>query len=88
MSWTMIQLMVSAVALFWAGVAALTAFAVQLAILNLTGRRLRPLRWAPLAVPALALGWGGFRGSVIEMGAGGALLLGWALAWAVYKIMK
>ena len=57
MSWTMIQLMISAVALFWAGVTALTAFAVQLAILNLTGRRLRPLRWAPLAVPVLALAW-------------------------------
>lgn len=88
MSWTMIMFVLSAVALFWAGVAALTAFAVQLAILNLTERRFQFLRWALLVAAAPALCCAGLTESVIWLGAAGTLLLGWGLGWAVYKLQK
>ncbi len=77
MSWIMIMLVLSAAVLFWIGVAILAAFVVQLAILSLTERRLRLLRWAPLAVPVLLLWYAGLTGSVLGLGGGGALLLGW-----------
>lgn len=88
MSWTMMMLVLSAAALFGACLAALAAFVVQLAILNLTERRFQFLRWAPLAAAALALCCAGLTESVIWLGAAGALLLGWALAWAAYKLQK
>lgn len=88
MPWTMMMLALSAVALFGACLAALAAFVVQLAILGLTERRFRFLRWAPLTAPALALCRAGLAESAIWLGAAGALLLGWGLGWVIYKIMK
>ena len=88
MSWIMIMLVLSAAVLFWIGVAILAAFVVQLAILSLTERRLRLLRCAPLAVPAQLLRYAGLTGSVLGLGGGGALLLGWGLGWALYKFQK
>ena len=82
MSWTMIMLVLSATVLFWMGVAVLAALVVQLII------RLRLLRWAPLTVPALLLWCAGLTGSVLGLGAAGALLLGWGLGWALYKFQK
>lgn len=77
-----------AVTILGAGLVVLAAFAAQLVILSLTERRFHFLRWAPLAVPALALYCGILRGSVIEAGLAGALLLGWALGWAAYRFQK
>ena len=88
MSWTMIMLVLSATVLFWMGVAVLAALVVQLIILSLTQRLLRLLRWAPLTVPALLLWCAGLTGSVLGLGAAGALLLGWGLGWALYKFQK
>ena len=86
MSWIMIMLVLSAAVLFWIGVAILAAFVVQLAILSLTERRLRG--WAPVGVPALGLWFAGLNGSVLGVGGGGGLLLGWGLGWALYKFQK
>lgn len=85
MSWVMIMLALSAVALFFASAAALAAWVVQFIILNLTERRFRPLRQVTLAVPALMLCQAGLARSVIWLGAAGALFLGWGLAWFAYK---
>lgn len=87
MSWVMIMLVLSAVALFFASAAALAAWVVQFIILNLTERRFRPLRQVTLAVPALMLCQAGLARSVIWLGAAGALFLGWGLAWPVYRWM-
>lgn len=88
MSWAMMMLALSAVALFGACLAALAAFVVQLAILGLTERRFRFLRWAPLTAPGLALCRAGLAESAIWLGAAGALLLGWGLGWAAYKFQQ
>lgn len=80
--------LIAAIAIFGAVLAALAVFAVQLIVLMLTERRLRSLRWAPLAAPALVLCCGVLRRSVVGIGAAGAFLLGWALAWALYKFSK
>ena len=87
---TMSQLLflIAAIAIFGAVLAALAAFAVQLIVLMLTERRLRSLRWAPLAAPALVLCLGILQSSAIELGLAGALLLGWGLGWVIYKVMK
>ena len=84
----MMMLVLSAVAIFWAGVAALAAFAVQLIVLSLTERRFRSLRWVTLAVPAAALACGALAQSVIWLGAAGSLLLGWGLGWALYRFQN
>lgn len=88
MSMRAILLMLLAVTIFLALLAILTAWVVQFIILSLTERRFRFLRWAPLAAPALALCLGILRRSVIEMGAAGALLLGWGLAWVAYRFQE
>lgn len=77
-----------AAAVFLAALVVLTVLFVQLILLSLTERRFRFLRWATLAVPALALYCGARNESVVEAGAAGALLLGWGLAWASYKFLK
>lgn len=83
-----ILLILVVVGVIWAGLAALAAWVAQLIILSLTERRLRFLRWAPLATPALALCCGILNISVTWLGAAGALLVGWGLAWGVYKFQK
>ena len=88
MTMPQLQLALLAAAAFLAGLAALAAGTAQLIILSLTERRLRLLRWAPLAVPALLLWCAGLTGSVLGLGAAGALLLGWGLGWALYKFQK
>ena len=87
---TMSQLLflIAAIAIFGAVLATLAVFAVQLIVLMLTERRLRSLRWAPLAAPALVLCCGVLRRSVVRIGAAGAFLLGWGLGWVIYKVMK
>lgn len=85
MTMTQLLLLLMAAAIF---LASLAAFAVQLIILSLTERRFRFLRWVTLAVPALALGCAGLTESIVRLAAAGALLLGWALGWGVYKFWK
>ena len=102
MSMRAILLILLAVTIFLALLAVLTAWVVQFILLSLTERRLRFLRWAALAAPALALCLGILQRSVIELalcraglaesaiwlGAAGALLLGWGLAWAAYRFQE
>ncbi len=88
MTMAQLLLLIMAAAIFLASLAALVAFAVQLIILSLTERRFRFLRWVTLAVPALALGCAGLTESIVRLAAAGALLLGWALGWGVYKFGK
>ena len=88
MSMRWILLMLSAVAVFGAMLAVLAAWVVQFILLSLTERRLRLLRWVTLAAPALVLCLGILQSSAIELGLAGALLLGWALAWAAYSFQE
>lgn len=88
MSMRAILLILLAVTIFLALLAVLTAWVVQFILLSLTERRLRFLRWAALAAPALALCLGILQRSVIELGLAGALLLGWGLAWAAYRFQE
>ena len=80
-----IMMMLLAACAIWMGVIAAIAWAVQFAILNLTVRRLRFLRWVLLAVPALLAcvlcPYLPFAGTLLA----GTVLLGWALAWFAYK---
>lgn len=83
-----ILLIILTAAVIWASLAVLAAWVVQLIILSLTERRFRFLRWATLVAPALMLCYSILNSSAIETGAAGALLLGWALGWAVYRFQK
>lgn len=88
MTMPQILLTLLAVSIFGSGLATLAAFAAQLVVLSLTERRFRVLRWVPLVVPAVLLCLAGLTGSVLELGAAGALFLGWALGWALYKFQQ
>lgn len=88
MTMPQLQLALLAAAAFLAGLAALAAGTAQLIILSLTQRRFQPLRWLTLAVPALLLCCAGLTRSALELGAAGAVLLGWGLGWGLYKIQK
>ena len=82
-----ILLAIMLIALFFACMAALFFWVLQFIILNVTARRLRPLRWFLLAPLVLALFLSARTGSVIWAGLAIVIFVGWALAWAVYQFV-
>ena len=82
-----ILLAIMLIALFFACMAALFFWVLQFIILNVTVRRLRPLRWFLLVPSVLALYLSARAESIIWAGLAIVIFVGWALAWAVYRFV-
>ena len=80
-------LMIAAVALFFASLIGLFVWVLQFIILNVTARRLRPLRWLLLAPSVLALYLSVRAESYLWAGLAIVIFVGWALGWAVYRFV-
>lgn len=80
-------LLIMLAALFYACIVGLFFWVLQFIILNVTTRRMRPLRWFLLAPSALALYLSVRTESWLWAGLGVTIFVGWALAWAVYRFV-
>lgn len=79
--------MIMLAALFYACIVGLFFWVLQFIILNLTTRRMRPLRWLLLAPSVVALLLSVRAESCLWAGLGITIFVGWAMAWAVYQFV-